>query len=71
MGGGLRNKQWLRVAVILSVILLVLYLIVSLRSSAQDSEMKLAAAELNYKNLLDNFNKLNDELKRNYFQLIH
>lgn len=67
MGGPLRNKQWLRIAVVLSVLLLVVYLFMSVRSNAQLGEEKLAVAMQNHRNLLDKFNKLTDELKRNCF----
>ncbi|XP_064385083.1 synaptonemal complex protein 1-like isoform X1 [Halichondria panicea] len=64
MGGPLRNKQWLRIAVVLGVLLLVVYLMTSMRSGAKLIEDKLVVAELDNRDLLDKFNKLTEELKR-------
>ncbi len=66
MGGPLRNKQWLRIAVVLGVLLLVVYLMTSMRSGAKLIEDKLAVAELDNRDLLDKFNKLTEELKRTF-----
>ncbi len=64
MGVPLRNKQWLRIGGVVSVVLLLVYLMISMRSGAKLNEEKLGAAILKNRGLQDNFNKLTEELKR-------
>ncbi len=51
---------------VLGVLLLVVYLMTSMRSGAKLIEDKLAVAELENRDLLDKFNKLTEELKRTF-----
>lgn len=61
---GARNRHLLKIAVILGIVLLGLYGLFSWRSESHAQADRLAAANLDYKELRKNFNKLTDELKR-------
>ena len=65
MGGSARNRQLLRIAVILGVVLLIAYMFFSWQSDVKACQEKAAAAAVEYQDLLTKFNKLTDELKSN------
>ena len=61
----MRNKQLLRIAAILSIVLLVAYMFFSWQSDVKSYKEKAAAASVEYQDLLTKFNKLTEELKSN------
>ena len=60
----MRNRQLLRIAVVLCVVLLFLYMFFAWQSEVKAYKDKAAASAVEYQDLLNKFNKLTDELKR-------